>query len=216
MKMVFFGPPGVGKGTQARMVAEKMQWNVMSMGDVLREEIRAESSLGVEAGDFLHRGVLVPDELVLRVADDCIIENKGNGLIFDGFPRNLNQAIALEQALARQNETVDRAVGFSLPPAELIRRLANRLCCPKCNELYNNDSRPPGRPGICDACGSKLARRLDDREEVIRERLKVYQAETKPLVEYYTGLGVYHTVNAGGTKEEVFDRVMAVLNVDHA
>lgn len=216
MKVVLFGPPGVGKGTQAQLVAEKMAWNIMSMGDLLRAEIRAKSPLGEEAGDFLHRGVLVPDELILRVADDCIVENRGNGLIFDGFPRNLNQAIALAQALARQNEMVDRALGFSLPTEELVQRLTNRLYCSKCGELYNLHSRPPTQAGSCDACGGKLARRDDDREQVIRERLKVYDAETKPLIEYYTSLSVYHTVDASGTKEKVFERVMASLDVNHA
>lgn len=216
MKVVLFGPPGVGKGTQAEMLASERQWTVLSMGELLRDEIRSRSTLGSEVEDFLRRGVLVPDELILRVVDDFIIENKDNGLIFDGFPRNLNQAIALEQALSSQSQMVNAAVGLVLAEGELIKRLIARLYCVKCGRFYNTDSQPPRQPDICDGCGGKLTRREDDREEVVRGRLKVYQAETRPLVEYYRVLGVYREVSAGGTKEDVFSRVKAVLDADHA
>ncbi len=216
MKVIFFGPPGVGKGTQAQMVAEKKNWRVLSMGDLLRDEVKTKSTIGIEVEELIQRGSLVPDELILRFVDDFIIENRDTGLIFDGFPRNLNQAIALEQALSRQNEAVSFALGFTLSHKDLIYRLTNRRYCPRCNKIYNIYTQPPQAEGICDQCGGKLVQRDDDREEVIIERLKVYEIETKALVDYYTALGIYQQIDARGTMEEVFLRVMAVIDAHNA
>lgn len=216
MRVVFFGPPGVGKGSQAELVAKAMDYNILSMGDILREEIRAKSTIGVKVENFLQRGSLVPDELILEVVDDFLLENRGKGVIFDGFPRNLHQAIALEQALSRLNEAVSFAIGFVLERDEIVKRLTQRRYCNRCNAIYNLTSGPSIKPGVCDECGGELTIRGDDRESVIVERLKVYESQTKPLIEYYSGLGIYRPVDAGGSKQEVYSRVMGVLDAHHA
>ncbi|MEO0225332.1 MAG: adenylate kinase [candidate division WOR-3 bacterium] len=212
MRVIFFGPPGVGKGTQARMVANAKGWEVLAIGDVLREEVHSKSRRGSLMENYLRAGSLVPDELILDVVEDFIAENRDKGIIFDGFPRNLNQAIALEQVLSRHNEMVNYALGFVLPEEVLLERLSRRVFCPKCHRVYNMASLPPLKEGICDYCGTTLIKREDDQQTVIIERLKVYEVQTKPLVDYYRSLGIYRSVDAQGSVEDVYKRVLAVLN----
>ncbi len=216
MRVVFFGPPGVGKGTQTKMVAEAMNWQILSMGDILREEIRTKSEIGIQTEDFLRRGNLVPDDIILAIVDDFIKENKENDIIFDGFPRNMNQAIAFHQTLSRQSTSLSYAFGFVLSHDDLLHRLSDRLYCLRCNNIYNMKTQVPKKPGVCDNCGGELIQREDDMSEVINERLRVYEEETKALVSYYSAQGIYRPIDARGSKEEVFGRIMEVLNAHNS
>lgn len=212
MRIILFGPPGVGKGTQAQMLAERYDLFRLSTGDLLREEISVSSHIGRKAEQFLKKGHLVPDDIIVEMIQSILIENKERGIIFDGFPRNLNQAHSLESSLAQLGQSIDIACEMHLEEDELVRRLVNRLYCPKCERIYNMHTNPPKRAGICDDDGERLVRRADDSEEVIKNRLNIYEAATRPLVNYYRALNVYTQVNAQGSQEEVFDRISKIVH----
>ncbi len=212
MRIILFGPPGVGKGTQAQMLAERYDLFRLSTGDLLREEISVSSHFGRKAEQFLKKGHLVPDDIIVEMIQSILIENKERGIIFDGFPRNLNQAHSLESSLAQLGQSIDIACEMHLEEDELVRRLVNRLYCPKCERIYNMHTNPPKRAGICDDDGERLVRRADDSEEVIKNRLNIYEAATRPLVNYYRALNVYTQVNAQGSQEEVFDRISKIVH----
>lgn len=212
MRIILFGPPGVGKGTQAQMLAERYDLFRLSTGDLLREEISVSSHIGRKAEQFLKKGHLVPDDIIVEIIQSILIENKERGIIFDGFPRNLNQAHSLESSLAQLGQSIDIACEMHLEEDELVRRLVNRLYCPKCERIYNMHTNPPKRAGICDDDGERLVKRADDSEEVIKNRLNIYEAATRPLVNYYRALNVYTQVNAQGSQEEVFDRISKIVH----
>jgi len=212
VRIILFGPPGVGKGTQAQMLAERYDLFRLSTGDLLREEISVSSHIGRKAEQFLKKGHLVPDDIIVEMIQSILIENKERGIIFDGFPRNLNQAHSLESSLAQLGQSIDIACEMHLEEDELVRRLVNRLYCPKCERIYNMHTNPPKRAGICDDDGERLVRRADDSEEVIKNRLNIYEAATRPLVNYYRALNVYTQVNAQGSQEEVFDRISKIVH----
>jgi adenylate kinase len=211
--MVFlFGPPGAGKGTQADLLAQRYNFKKFVMGDILREEVALGSPLGKKVEEYLKNGMLAPDEIIFEVVEDFIMENLNEYILFDGFPRNLNQAVELEKLLARHNKKITLAIELQLSPDEVIKRILARLYCPKCGAVYNEISNPPKVKDTCDVCGGHLEKRKDDNPETIRNRLKVYEEMTRPLTEYYKSLGVYVPVDASGSKEEVCNRIAKILD----
>lgn len=209
MRVIFLGPPGAGKGTQAQRAAGR--WGVprIATGDMLREAVAAGSPLGRRAKAYLERGELVPDEVVIGlVAERLDREDARKGFVLDGFPRTVLQAEALGRLLAERGVALDRVLDVEVGEEELVRRLAGRRSC-RCGASYHLQSSPPRAEGRCDACGEALVQREDDRPETVRRRLAVYRTETRPLTEYYRARGLLETVPGEGTVEEVFQAVVA-------
>jgi adenylate kinase len=181
MKLIIFGPPGAGKGTYASQIGNKLKIAVISTGDIFREEVKRNTDLGRKVADFLRRGVLVPDEIVTEVLAKRIrMPDSKRGFILDGYPRTIEQAKALD-AITK----IDAVIRLIVPEWIIIERLSNRRVCRRCGAIYNLKYLKPKRNGVCDKCGGELFQREDDKPEVIRERLKVYEAQTQPLIEYY-------------------------------
>lgn len=212
MRVIFLGPPGAGKGTQALRVAAR--WGVprISTGDMLREAVAAGSPLGRQARAFLERGELVPDEVVIGlVAERLDREDTRKGFLLDGFPRTVAQAQALGRLLVEQGVALDRVVYFEVGEEELARRLTGRRICPRCRAGYHVQFSPPKTEGRCDRCGGELSQREDDRAETVRRRLAVYRTETRPLIEHYEAQGLLRTVPGEGTVDEVQKAVVTAV-----
>lgn len=208
--LVLLGPPGAGKGTQAKLLEDKMHLPHISTGDLLRDNIKRDTDLGKEAKVFMDKGQLVPDQLILdmlfnRVSSkDC-----AKGYILDGFPRTLAQAEALEQRLKGVSSPI--VVNLELSDSKIIERLANRYVCEKCGTPYHLVYSPPKKPMQCDKCATKLIQRVDDTEAVITKRLKVYQEQTAPLIAFYNKQKVLHTVDSSASKEKIFEDVLSAI-----
>ncbi len=206
-RIVFLGPPGAGKGTQAARLARELGIPHLSTGDLLRAAVAARTPLGLEADRFMRAGELVPDELVLRILGDRLGQPDARaGFLLDGFPRNLSQAETLDRTTK-----LDVAVSFDLPDRELVRRLSDRRVCPTCQTVYNLSSNPPKVAGRCDRDGTELVQRPDDRPEAVANRLKVYAAQTAPLLDYYRRHGLLRPVDADGTLDAVAARVRSAV-----
>jgi adenylate kinase len=206
-RVVFLGPPGAGKGTQAAALAQELGIPHLSTGDLLRAAVAAGTPLGREAEGFIRAGKLVPDDLVLRLLQARLDRSDARpGFLLDGFPRNVAQAVALGRITP-----IDRVLDFRLPSELLVERLTQRRSCPKCGRIYNLATRPPRNAGLCDDDGTALLARPDDREEAVRTRLKVYETETAPLGEYYRARGLLRPLDASGEPAEVARRVRAAL-----
>jgi adenylate kinase len=202
-RIVFLGPPGAGKGTQAAQLARELKIPHLSTGDMLRAAAAARPPLGLEADGHIRAGRLVPDDLVLRILHERLDQpDARGGFLLDGFPRNLAQAQALEGYAA-----VDRVVSFDISPDLLVRRLSDRRMCPKCQSTYNVSSKPPKVADRCDLDGTPLIQRPDDRPEAVTTRLKVYAEQTAPLLEYYRKRRLLRPIDANGTPDEVAGRV---------
>jgi adenylate kinase len=212
VNVVFLGPPGAGKGTQARRLAERYGVPSIATGDILREAMASGSELGRRAKAYYDRGELVPDEVMLEVVADRLRQpDTQRGFVLDGFPRTVPQAEGLDRVLERTGRRVEAAVLFQVPREALVRRLAGRWVCRAGGHVYHEVYSPPRVPGRCDVDGSELVQREDDRPETVERRLEVYARQTEPVVEYYRARGVLHTVDASGDPEEVGRRVEAVL-----
>jgi adenylate kinase len=213
MILVLLGPPGSGKGTQAKMLVAEKKWPQLSTGDMLRAAIGAGSELGLQAKSFMDRGALVPDDVVIGLirerstAPDC-----QKGFILDGFPRTIPQAEALGKMLQSQGRAVDRAVLFNIPDSELVRRLSGRRTCPGCGSMFHIESARPKKDGICDQCGKALVIRDDDKPEVIQKRLAVYHQQTAPLVDYYRKSGKLRELDATQSPSNVSKALSAALS----
>jgi adenylate kinase len=204
MRLLFLGPPGAGKGTQARELAR--EWGVpqVATGDMLRDQMKAGTPLGREARQFYDRGELVPDDVILRMVEDRFRQpDAANGFLLDGFPRTIAQADGLGQMLERGGQKLDAVVYFDVSEPELIRRLTGRRLCRVCQTPYHLVSAPPRTPGVCDRCGGELYQREDDGEATARNRLAVYQKQTSPLLEYYRRRGLLRTVAGEGPVEKI-------------
>ncbi|UCE44159.1 MAG: adenylate kinase [Candidatus Bathyarchaeota archaeon] len=181
MRFVMFGPPGAGKGTYASMLASRLRIAQISTGDIIREEIKRNTDLGKKIVDFVNKGELVPDDIVVEIVREETNKISGkNGFILDGYPRTIEQAKALDCI-----EKIDAIIQLGVPEQVIIARLSSRRICMKCGAVYNIRYLKPRKEGVCDACGRDLYQREDDRPEVVRERLKVYEAQTRPLISYY-------------------------------
>jgi adenylate kinase len=206
-RIVFLGPPGAGKGTQAAALADRLGIPHLSTGDLLRSAIAAKTPLGLQAKEHVDAGRLVPDDLVLQILRERLgAPDARGGFLLDGFPRTLVQARALAAV-----SPVDRVILFEIPEPLLLERLTQRRTCPKCGTSYNLATRPPKVPGRCDREGAELQQRSDDREDAVRTRLKVYQQQTHPLVAHYQELGLLRSVNAEGSPDEVRSRIAAAV-----
>lgn len=186
MNLVFLGAPGAGKGTQAAVVAEKTKMAHIASGDLFRAAVKKGTELGKLVQGYMEQGKLVPDEVTVKVITERLSEpDCAAGVIFDGFPRTLGQAEALDKALESQGKKVDKVISIDVPDNNLLKRLGGRWTCQQCQAVYHETASPPKQAGICDKCGGKLYQRADDNEATIMERLKVYHAQTAPLLDYY-------------------------------
>jgi adenylate kinase len=207
-RVIFLGPPGVGKGTQAAALAKTLGVPHLSTGDLLRAAVAARTPLGLEAQGHMDAGRLVPDDLVLRILRERLAAPDARaGFLLDGFPRNLAQAEKLEEITP-----IEAVLSFELPAHLLVERLAGRRICPKCNTVYNVATRPPKTAGRCDLDGTELVQRPDDLPAAISTRLAVYAEQTAPLMSYYRKKGLLRSVDAQGSPEEVAARVRNALH----
>jgi len=208
-RIIFLGPPGAGKGTQAERLAEDLKIKKISTGDILREAVAKGTELGQRAKSYMERGELVPDEIILGIIEEAI--NDEEGFILDGFPRNINQAKALDEMLAKKGLNITHVIFLDVPDEEIIKRIAYRRVCLKCGAVYNLIFNPPNEDEICNNCGSKLVQREDDREEVVRKRLEVYRGSTEALIRIYEERGILRKIDGLGDREEVFRRIREAL-----
>lgn len=209
---VFLGPPGSGKGTQAKLLAQRLGIPHISLGDILREEVRSGSEIGQKVKSLIEAGRLAPDEITIALAEKRISrEDCQKGFIFDGFPRSQAQAEALAQMLKRENRNLEKVVYLEVDKEEVVNRLSNRRSCKKCGAVYHLVNNPPKEPEKCDLCGGELYLRHDDEPEVIRTRFEVYEKETLPLIERYAQEGKLLKIDASGTIDEVFSRLWEAL-----
>jgi adenylate kinase len=213
MRLILLGPPGVGKGTQAKMISSAFGIPHISTGDMLREAVRKETPLGLEAEAIMKRGDLVPDRVVIGMVEERMAGvDCRNGWILDGFPRTVEQADALMKMLQKRGETVGHVLSFQMAEQGILLRLSGRRSCSACQAAYHVPFNPSKQEGVCDQCGGKLIQREDDREATVRERLSVYRQKTEPLVTYYQTQGLLRVVDAGADISEVFDRVRRVID----
>jgi adenylate kinase len=212
LAIIMLGPPGAGKGTQARMMSEKLTYPHISTGDMLREALKNQTELGKKAKAYMESGGLVPDELVdAIVAERLAREDCSRGFILDGYPRTIKQAEFL-QSLLDQSQSRIVTIGVEVVDRVLIERLSSRWTCPKCGKMFNSNLDPSKANGSCDECGTRLVQRKDDTAEVITERLQVYHKTTKPLIEYYRKQGSYVEVNGDRAVEAILGSIMNLIN----
>jgi adenylate kinase len=210
MRIILLGPPGSGKGTQGDLISERYGYPKYSSGDLLREIAKENTLLGRKVAAIIKRGELVDDEIVIELIKKKISKKESRrGYILDGFPRNLNQAKKLESLIETQKEIV---FDIQLSEPDIIERLSNRLICPECKAIYSSKDLKQKKDQVCDNCGHKLIQRDDDKPEVIRERLQVYQEQTKLLIAYYKEKENYRPIDGKGSIEQVFDRICSVLD----
>ena len=212
MKIIMLGAPGAGKGTQAKKIAAKYQIPHISTGDIFRANIKNGTELGMEAKKYMDQGLLVPDELTVRILlnrvaqDDC-----KNGYVLDGFPRTIPQAEVLDSELTKLGDHIDYAINVDVPDENIVKRMSGRRACLTCGATYHIEHVPPKKEGICDVCGSELVLRDDDKPETVKNRLNVYHEQTQPLIDFYTEKGVLKTVDGTVPMEEVFAAITAIL-----
>jgi adenylate kinase len=212
MRLILLGPPGAGKGTQAKLLTGRLGIPQVSTGDMLRQAVAHGTDLGREAKSFMDRGALVPDEVVIGIIEERLRKpDCARGYILDGFPRSLPQAEALARALTSLHASMDRVLSVEVPEEDLVKRLTGRRVCRGCGNMYHVDTSPPRKAGHCDTCGDFLYQREDDKEETIRHRLLVYKEQTQPLVAYYERLGLLERIDGRGTVEEISQRVHRAL-----
>ena len=212
MRIVMIGPPGAGKGTQAKLLQRRFDIPQISTGDMLREAERRDTALGRVAAHFMSDGKLVPDDVVIGIVDDRLrAPDVARGFILDGFPRTVVQAEALDRMLHGQGHRLDAVLVIEVPDHEIVRRLSGRLVCPNCGALFHSEFDPPSRAGLCNRCGESLQQREDDRPDRITTRLAAMARETAPVVDYYRKAGLVADIAGMGSQAEVFSRVEAAL-----
>lgn len=212
MKIIMLGAPGAGKGTQAKMIAEKYSIPHISTGDIFRANIKEGTELGKKAKTYMDKGELVPDELVVDLVVDRLAKDDAvKGYVLDGFPRTIPQAEALDAALAKRNEKVDFAIDVNVPDENIVKRMSGRRACVGCGATYHIVNVPPKKEGICDTCGGELILRDDDKPETVHNRLSVYHEQTQPLIDYYTKEGILKTVDGTVPMMDVFSAITAIL-----
>ncbi len=212
MNVVLFGPPGAGKGTQAKELAKHYTIPHISTGDILRANVREGTDLGIRARKYMDKGELVPDEVLIGLISNRLSEpDCVSGYILDGYPRTVPQADALRGILEQISKPLDAVVNIEVSDEELVKRLSGRRSC-NCGESYHIAFNPPQKEGYCNVCGNDLYQREDDMEEVIRQRLAVYNDKTKPLIDYYTDMGLIVNVDGAGSVESVFSQICRIMD----
>lgn len=217
MRLVLLGPPGAGKGTQARMLESKLDAPQVASGDLLRMAVKNRTALGVEAKRYMDKGALVPDELVLKLIEGRLNQPDADaGFILDGFPRNVPQAETLARVLDERGEKLDKVIALIVPDAEIVKRISGRRTCRNCGAMYHLIYDPPRNPGVCNECHNEIYQREDDAEDTVRMRLKVYAESTRPLLEHYGRLGLLTEIDGIGATEEIERRILRALGRDGA
>jgi adenylate kinase len=213
MNIVLFGPPGAGKGTQAKELTKKYGIPHISTGDILRANVRDGTELGMKAKEYMDRGELVPDTVLIGLIRNRLNEpDCKEGYLLDGYPRTIPQADALDVILREIGKPLDVVINIDVSDDSLVERLSGRRTCPNCGESYHVVFNPPEQQGVCDSCGSQLYQRDDDREEVIRQRLAVYNQKTKPLIDYYAKAGILINIDGSRSVDDVFRAVSGVMD----
>ena len=212
MKIMMLGAPGTGKGTQAKKIAAKYVIPHISTGDIFRANIKNQTALGVKAKDYMDKGLLVPDELVVDLVADRIVQDDcTKGFVLDGFPRTIPQAEALDAALVKMGQKMDFAVDVDVPDEVIVTRMGGRRACVECGGTYHLKYIPTKVEGICDACGGELILRDDDKPETVLKRLGVYHEQTQPLIDYYSNAGILKSVDGTQDIDVIFDQICAVV-----
>ncbi len=212
MKIIMLGAPGAGKGTQAKQIAGKYSIPHISTGDIFRANIKNGTELGKKAKEYMDQGLLVPDELTCDLVVDRIGQDDcKNGFVLDGFPRTIPQAEALTNALNELGQKIDYAIDVDVPDENIVKRMSGRRACLECGATYHVVSIPPKKEGICDACGSELVLRDDDKPETVQKRLDVYHEQTQPLIDYYKKAGILKSVDGTQPMEDVFAEIVKIL-----
>jgi adenylate kinase len=212
LRIVLLGPPGAGKGTQAKLLQEEFPACQVSTGDILRKAVAEQTKVGKEASEFIDRGALVPDSVIVKLVAERLKDNDcRKGFILDGFPRTIPQAQSLEEILEKMGLGLQHVLLMQVPAGLIVERLAGRRICRDCGALYHRSFDPPKQQGVCDRCGGELRQRDDDREETIKARLDVFDAQTAPLADYYRQRGILREIDGVGKVEDIQKRVIKVL-----
>ena len=212
MNLILLGPPGAGKGTQAVKIIEKYNIPHISTGDIFRKNISEGTRFGKKAKEYMDKGELVPDSLVIEIATDRLTEDDcKNGFLLDGFPRTVEQAVALDAFLGEHGKKIDHVLDIDVPKEELMTRLIGRRVCKNCGATYHVTNMPPKIEGICDKCGGELMQRADDTESTVENRIEVYNKQTKPLLNYYDKLGNIAHLDGSIGLEKLFAQIVGIL-----
>jgi adenylate kinase len=210
--LAFLGPPGSGKGTQAKLLAERLKVPHISLGDILRDEARAGTEIGKRIAEFIHKGRLAPNELTIELTRKRIGKPDCEpGFILDGFPRSKPQALALDKMLGEMKRELDKVIYFQITEDQVVERLSGRRSCKSCGAVYHVKFAPPESEGKCDRCGGELYQRRDDEEAAIRTRFEVYEDQTKPLIQRYQKADKLAKIDAGGSIKDVFDKLLLMI-----
>lgn len=212
MHLIFLGPPGSGKGTQSSLIVDKYNIPHISTGNMFRAAVSNQTEAGLEAHKYMEKGLLVPDAITIKIAAERLGEKDcEKGYLLDGFPRTIAQAEALDEIAKKQNRPIQKVINLVLDPATVYERVAGRRVCPKCGETYHLKNHPPKVDGICNRCGSELIQRKDDNPDLITTRLKAYEEQTAPLVDYYRKNGLLLEINALQDIKVIFEEIDKVL-----
>ena len=215
MKIVLLGPPGAGKGTQAKSISNRYSIPHISTGDIFRKNISENTPLGIEAKSYMDNGQLVPDEVTINMVKDRLQQDDcKNGYLLDGFPRTVHQAEALDNFLTEREESIDTALLIEVPKEFILERMTGRRVCPSCGASYHIKFNPPANDGKCDLCGSDVLQRKDDTEETVKERLDVYENQTQPLIDFYKNKKQLSVVDGTQAINEVFESICKILGSD--
>jgi adenylate kinase len=213
MNLILLGPPGAGKGTQAKMMIDTYQIPQISTGDILRAALKERTPLGLKAKEYMDKGLLVPDEVVIDIIKERLKEaDCQKGYILDGFPRTVAQAQALDRVLAEMNTAIDHVISIDVDKGELVKRLTGRRTCRQCGRGFHVIFDPPVNKNLCDKCQGELYQRDDDNEDTVRNRLDVYDSQTFPLIQYYKEKGLIRSIDGLGGIQQIFDRIVKVLS----
>lgn len=215
MKIVLLGPPGAGKGTQAKSISNRYSIPHISTGDIFRKNISENTPLGIEAKSYMDNGQLVPDEVTINMVKDRLQQDDcKNGYLLDGFPRTVHQAEVLDNFLTEREESIDTALLIEVPKEFILERMTGRRVCPSCGASYHIKFNPPTNDGKCDLCGSDVIQRKDDTEETVKERLDVYENQTQPLIDFYKNKKQLSVVDGTQAINEVFESICKILGSD--
>jgi len=213
MNLIFFGPPGAGKGTQAKKLVADKAIPQISTGDILRSHRREGTALGKKAQEFMDQGLLVPDQLVIDMVDDRLAKpDAQDGYILDGFPRTVQQAVALDELLRKRDSQIDKVLVLRVPDAKIVARIVGRRMCKACGSVFHMEFQPPAKSGVCDACGGELYQRADDTEEKVRVRLNEYAHNTEPVAAYYEQRRIVAEIDGVGDIDDIYQRLTSALD----